>query len=128
SIDLGQELGPLLVRGKIDRIDRVGGGALVIDYKTGSTPIKPDELLAGRNFQMMMYLLAAQNLVAGDETLPDGVQAGAFWHIGSGKIIGTLELDDFGHEALAQGRGHLARFVAQARRGDFAAEAPPVLN
>ena len=119
SIDLGPELGPLRVRGKIDRIDRVGDRAIVIDYKTGGTRIGREELARGRNFQMMLYLLAAQDLVGGEAE----VRAGVFWHIGGRTIVGALELDDQGMEAVAAGREHLARYLGLARRGDFATEA-----
>ena len=123
SIDLGPELGRLRVRGKIDRIDRVGDRAIVIDYKTGGTRIGRDELVRGRNFQMMLYLLAAQELVGGETDAPLNVQAGVFWHIGGRQIIGALELDDQGMEAVAAGREHLARYLGLARAGDFATEA-----
>src|SRR5690606_15404367 len=92
TIDLGPDVGPLLVRGKIDRIARVGDAALVIDYKTGGARIGPEELRRGRNFQMMLYLLAAQALVEGDPAVPRGVQAGVFWHIGGRSVVGSLQL------------------------------------
>jgi ATP-dependent helicase/nuclease subunit B len=123
SIDLGPELGPLRLRGKIDRIDRVGDRAIVIDYKTGGTRIGRDDLLKGRNFQMMLYLLAAQQVVGAQVD----VQAGVFWHIGGRTILGALELNDEGREALAAGYEHLARYLGLARRGDFTTE-PAVLE
>src|SRR5690606_20747021 len=99
AIDLGPGVGPLLVRGKIDRIDRVGDAAVVIDYKTGSTKIGVEELQRGRNFQMMLYLLAAHDLVTGDPSVPRGVHGGVFWSIAKRSVVGSLLLDDAGREA-----------------------------
>lgn len=123
TLDLSGDAGPMRVRGKIDRIDRVGDSAVVIDYKTGSTKIGREELLAGRNFQMMLYLLAAETLLARDPDGPATVAGGAFWHIGSRELIGTLELDDAGREAMSAGMEHLARYLLLARGGDFTTEA-----
>jgi ATP-dependent helicase/nuclease subunit B len=123
ELDLGEDLGTLRVRGKIDRIDRVGDSAVIIDYKTGGTQISRAELERGRNFQMMLYMLAAQRLMGDDPTIAGGIRAGVFWHIGGRKIVGALELDDAGQEALDAGYAHLARYLGLARSGDFASEA-----
>ncbi|MFO7321784.1 MAG: PD-(D/E)XK nuclease family protein [Chloroflexota bacterium] len=122
TLDLG-DAGPIRVRGRIDRIDRIGDSLVVIDYKTGATPIDKKELLSGRNFQMMLYVLAAERLLARDPGGPSWVAGGVFWHIGSRSFIGTLERDDAGLEAMSAAREHLARYLLAARGGDFTTEA-----
>ncbi|MFN8449419.1 MAG: PD-(D/E)XK nuclease family protein [Anaerolineae bacterium] len=119
-LDLGDEA--LRVRGSIDRIDQQGDRAIVVDYKTGSAPIPKSETERGRNFQMMIYLLAAQALIDA-ETSPDHpreVAGGIFWRIG-GESLGDLAGDDA--DIIAAGRDHLRRYLALARSGDFAAHA-----
>ncbi|HAU39236.1 MAG TPA: hypothetical protein DCX07_16175, partial [Phycisphaerales bacterium] len=62
SVDLPS--GPILLRGKIDRVDRLpdSGATLVVDYKTGRLPTNAD-LDAGRNLQMPLYAAAAEKLL-----------------------------------------------------------------
>ncbi|MCC6801548.1 MAG: PD-(D/E)XK nuclease family protein [Anaerolineae bacterium] len=119
-IDLGGE--SVRVRGSIDRIDRQGDRAIVVDYKTGSAPIPKSETEQGRNFQMMIYLLAAAQLIDG-ETSPDAprdVAGGVFLRIG-GDSLGDLMATDA--EIIEAGRVHVSRYLALARSGDFAAHA-----
>lgn len=120
EIDLGD--GSIRVRGSIDRIDRQGERAVVVDYKTGSTPINKSEIEAGRNFQMMIYLLAAQSLIMHDdaEATPSEVAGGLFWRIGGGSL-GELSAED--SETIDEGKEHLSRYLALARSGDFATHA-----
>lgn len=120
EIDLGND--SLRVRGSIDRIDRQGERAVVVDYKTGSTPINKSEIEVGRNFQMMIYLLAAQALIMHDdaEVSPDEVAGGLFWRIGGGSL-GELNTDD--SETIEVGKEHLSRYLTLARSGDFATHA-----
>jgi ATP-dependent helicase/nuclease subunit B len=58
--------GTVRVKGKIDRVDRVGfedeTGLLVVDYKTGRLP-KFAESLDGRNAQMPLYVVAAREIL-----------------------------------------------------------------
>jgi DNA helicase-2/ATP-dependent DNA helicase PcrA len=50
-------IGDVLVRGRMDRIDGVEGGAHIVDYKTG----KPkDDKVAVQSLQLGIYALAAQ--------------------------------------------------------------------
>jgi ATP-dependent helicase/DNAse subunit B len=113
-LDLGDER--LRVTGVIDRIDMIDGRALILDYKTGSTPIPSDEIARGRNYQMMIYLLAAQ------EMLPE-VAGGAFWHIGARKMSGELRADEDGTAIIADGIAHVRAQLARGRAGDFSTEA-----
>lgn len=105
------------VRGFIDRIDVQGDAVIVADYKSGATKIPTDEIMRGRNFQMMLYLLAARHILdmRGDT---HQVAGGLFWHLSSREASGQLTPDD---EAMGEGQKHLARYLAQARTGDFSA-------
>jgi ATP-dependent helicase/DNAse subunit B len=123
ALELGGET--LKVQGYIDRMDRQGNRVIITDYKTGSAPIQVSEMEQGRNFQMMLYLLAAQQLLAEDSSpgAPTEVAGGLFWHIGTRKASGEILLDDAGAEAVNLAREHLIRYLALGRRGDFAARA-----
>lgn len=122
SLDFDGQPERLRVAGFIDRLDRAGDGVIVIDYKTGAAPIPTKEMLEGRNFQMLVYLLAAQQLLD-DLPGPDAprrVLGGLFWHIRSRKSSGELRLaDDASGAALAEASAHLGRYISAARRGDF---------
>jgi ATP-dependent helicase/DNAse subunit B len=115
------------LRGKIDRVDLSGDGstALVIDYKTSESSIpKPNAYERGRNFQMMIYLLAARQL------LPQKAIVGAFISIGTQKSKNVTWLDALPAETAKGtaldpqiGRKQLAENIRQAQSGDFTAEA-----
>lgn len=111
----------LYVQGKIDRIDLVQDGLVIMDYKSGTTAIKVEEMREGRNFQMMVYLHAAEQILAaeyGDQRPP--LLGGLFWHIRNRKTTGDMRLDDQdGDEALEQARAHLGQAIAAGRQGDF---------
>lgn len=113
----------LRIRGKIDRIDRVGDRLFILDYKSGGTRIPTSEIERGRNFQMMIYLLAAEALGAGSAAPP--VAGGAFLHLSDRKTSGELTPDD---PAIDEGRRHLARYLERGRAGDFSAEPNKVEN
>jgi ATP-dependent helicase/DNAse subunit B len=120
SIDLDGE--PLRLRGSIDRIDRQGDRVVLVDYKSGGTRFDKSEIERGRNFQMLIYLFAAQAVIDSD-TAPDAprsVAGGLFWQIGR-DALGDLRADD--SEVIAAGREHLSRDLGLARSGDFAAHA-----
>jgi ATP-dependent helicase/DNAse subunit B len=126
QIDLGGG-DSLRVRGSIDRIDRQDDRVIVVDYKTGSKRFPKEETARGRNFQMMVYLLAAQAVVAGD-TAPDApsqVAGGLFWQIG-GESLGVFT--DADAEVIDAGREHLSRYLSRARSGDFATHANQLEN
>lgn len=129
SVDLGD--GEMIrVRGTIDRIDRVGDRLYVIDYKTGSTMLKTDDMAAGRNYQMVVYLLAAEQLRS-HYKWPSEVAGGFFWHIRNRETSGSIELGGeqarqhpVVHEALQQLRGQLRA----ARDGNFAVQPSKIEN
>ena len=51
------EVGPHLVTGTIDRVDRVDGGIGIVDYKTSRTPARPEDV--ADDLQLRTYHLAA---------------------------------------------------------------------
>ena len=57
EIDFAIEVGPHLVRGRIDRIDRVGDGIALLDYKTGRSPATEEQ--AASSLQLAIYYIAA---------------------------------------------------------------------
>lgn len=76
--DEGEEI---KICGVIDRIDEREDGCVVIDYKTGRTPIHYNEALDGRNLQLPIYMMAAVRVVS-----PGARLAAAYYlHINSRK-------------------------------------------
>ncbi|MBC8098747.1 MAG: PD-(D/E)XK nuclease family protein [Armatimonadetes bacterium] len=119
-IELGDDAGRVRVNGSIDRIDRVGDALVVMDYKSGSTKFSTTEMREGRNFQMVVYLLAAESLLGASKARR--VAGGLFWHLGKGEVSGVLRADQDAGEIIAAAREHLARYVVQMRAGDFAVQ------
>jgi ATP-dependent helicase/nuclease subunit B len=119
-IDLNGQTDYLRVRGRIDRLDETSAGVIIIDYKSGSTAIPVDDMRSGRNYQMMVYLHAAEQILAAQygPNAPE-ILGGLFWHLRSRDASGALRLDEEGCAALAQAQVHLGDLVAAARRGDF---------
>jgi ATP-dependent helicase/DNAse subunit B len=124
SIPIDDVVGSLKVQGYIDRIDRQGVKVILIDYKTGSTTIKTEEMERGRNFQMMLYLLAAQRILSSDPDAdaPQAVAGGLFWHLRNQKTSGDITLDDRGLASIIQAQQHLSRHIQRGRAGDFAVQ------
>jgi ATP-dependent helicase/DNAse subunit B len=107
--------GPVRVRGVIDRMDRAGDRVAVIDYKTGATKHPVEDMRAGRDFQMVLYLLAAQEQVR-QESPGLQVAGGLFWHIANRTVSGEVLASD---ETLAEALAHLHEFILAARVGWF---------
>jgi ATP-dependent helicase/DNAse subunit B len=125
SLPVDDAIGSLKVTGYIDRIDRLGDDALVIDYKTGSTKIPLSEMQQGRNFQMMLYLLAGQYILEhhADPDAPHTVAGGVFWHLRNGAASGQILVNsDEGQEAIQQALTHLSRHIQEGRKGNFVVE------
>ncbi len=114
-VEIAGEAGALRLRGKIDRLDRVGDAVIVIDYKSGSGSFNVDDLRAARSVQMLVYLRAAQRLLA-ERGEAARVAGGAYWHIGSRAISGAVKAGD---EALDEAEARLHIHVAAARAGRF---------
>ncbi|MCC7447939.1 MAG: exodeoxyribonuclease V subunit gamma [Anaerolineae bacterium] len=111
DVTVDGEAGSLRVRGYIDRVDIADGQLVVIDYKSGSTEINHADMLEGRNVQMMLYILAAQQVI------PDHDVAGAtFWMLGDNKLNGTISADD---SRIAEARAALHQRIIKARQGIF---------
>ncbi|MDQ7027490.1 MAG: PD-(D/E)XK nuclease family protein [Anaerolineae bacterium] len=115
------------VRGAIDRIDRVGDKLIVIDYKTGTTKIESKEIAAGRNFQMMVYLLALEYIITQNKWHYE-VAGGAFWHIRNQEVSGLLQVDSAieDNEAIEAGMQHLSRYLDNMQQGYFAEQPPKI--
>jgi len=112
------------VTGYIDRIDRIGDRAIVVDYKTGSTPIPTSEMIEGRNFQMMLYLLAGQAILEkqfqANPDAPNQIAGGTFWHLNR-KVTGSINLDKPEDvDALEKAQTQLGEHLRQGRAGNFA--------
>ena len=112
----------LRLRGVIDRVDEIDGRMLVVDYKSGSSPISLDDLCEGVNVQMLVYLRAAAQLLAPSE--PDkGLAGGLFLHLrGNRGSSGWIPYDGKGEEAMRAAESRIAENIAAARRGDFRVE------
>jgi ATP-dependent helicase/DNAse subunit B len=131
ALRLTAESEPLRVTGYIDRIDRQGNRIILTDYKSGSTPIKTEEMQRGRNYQMMLYLLAAGAVLEQDDSpnRPNQLAGGYFWHISNQKVSGVFDWEnDLDQATLEDARQHLARQIDLARAGDFAAEPNKSVN
>lgn len=121
-IDLGPDVGTIRARGYIDRIDRAGETLLLADYKTGTTKIREQDMAEGRNFQMILYLAAAQALLEADTTpdAPREVAGGLFWHIRDSGESGALQIGEPKDErVISAALDHMARHISQARAGRF---------
>lgn len=109
----------LRLTGVIDRIDVQGRRAIVVDYKTGSTKIPLADMAGGRNFQMMLYLLAAAELLKDDPQV-EQVVGGVFWHLRNRQLSDPAKRgDDETEAAIHAAREYLGRYVARARSGYF---------
>lgn len=56
------KIGDAVLKGRIDRIDRIEGGVEIVDYKTG-TPKTAKSLVRGDKEQLWMYQLAARDIL-----------------------------------------------------------------
>ena len=123
EIELAADAPPLRIAGYIDRVDRVDGELVLIDYKSGTTPIKRQEMENGRDFQMLVYMLALRSLLerGGSGTK---VAGGLFWHVRNLETSGNFSADDEEDEAaLDLARQHIARNLDGGRKGWFPAHA-----
>ena len=113
------EGGSIKVRGIIDRVDWVDGKLVVVDYKTGSSKISTSQTEDGRNFQMMIYLLALEQKLKQGQHFD--IAGGFFWHIrnqtNSGKMTFTDTISD--DETVQTGQTHIANYLHKMRLGDF---------
>lgn len=122
-IVLEGDAGNIRARGYIDRIDRVGNKLIVVDYKSGTTMPKTEDMADGRNFQMMLYILAAQQII---EREHDGLEVGAgmFWSIRNRQSGGEIAVDA---SEIETARHTLHQHIISARAGEFPVQ-PSKLN
>ena len=110
------------MRGYIDRVDQDASGALrVIDYKTGSTPIRVNDLDEGVRLQLPLYALALR-----DAASLGAVTSGFYWHVGSAKPS-SLRLEKYpggAEAALDVAAGYALAHASRALAGDFAPRPP----
>jgi RecB family exonuclease/superfamily I DNA/RNA helicase len=109
--------GVALIQGRIDRIDRRADGSLaVVDYKSGGTPHPLADALEGRDLQLALYALAAEQALSGGADAP--VTRASFLHIGSGKASPALE-GPLLQQAQQAARARAGEVLADVRRADF---------
>lgn len=112
------EDGDVKLCGKIDRIDEREDGWVVIDYKLGRTPVHHRDALEGRNLQLPIYALAAENMTKGTP-----VTSAYYLHITSRKKGSELPKGD--DESLSvrgmisQSKEYIRNYVSRARHGRF---------
>ena len=118
-IGLGEGIEPLRATALIDRIDNVDGNLIVVDYKTGSTAISKRDIQDGREFQMVIYILALMNRFV-EFGADENVAGGIFWHLRNLKTSGALSTDEEDDKSLLEeAKAQIARNLAMARAGQF---------
>jgi len=73
-------IGDVRLNGKIDRIDIGDGVFNIIDYKTGSSTIRIQEILEGRSLQLPIYLQIAGKLLDEHDELTSFKPAAGLYH------------------------------------------------
>lgn len=115
-------IGHLKAGGFIDRVDRVGDQYIIIDYKSGATMPTRTDMENARNYQMILYLQAGQQLL---DQLGDGgrVMGGYFWSLHNRKFSGAVTVAE-ANEMIEQALQQLRVYIDEARKGRFP-EQPP---
>lgn len=116
--------GTIRLRGAVDRIDQVGEALIVIDYKSGSKAglPKPIDMSEGRNYQMLVYLFALEQLIR-QEQAPMAIGGGFFLSVRAQEWSGQFWLKH--GQTLTQcpeiesSLQHLDRALVQMRQGFF---------
>lgn len=109
--------GKVLFAGRIDRVDRAGSDARIIDYKSGGVP-QPKEIAAGVSLQLAIYALALE------EYIMDGAQCREAWFLQVGRdkrteALGRTKKTDEWPERQQLVRDAVAECVASMRSGLF---------
>lgn len=108
----------LRLGGLIDRVDRHGDALYIIDYKSsrsGGDTYRRAAVTKGRNVQLLIYLLAAEDRYKSPVT-------GHFWHLGDAKLSDSLARDEDGEPAIEAGLRHIDRYLEAAQRADFTSQ------
>jgi CRISPR/Cas system-associated exonuclease Cas4 (RecB family) len=120
EVELEVAGGRLRMRGRVDRLDDLGGGRLrVVDYKTGRArgyhPAVPYD--GGRRLQHLLYALAVERLRPGERV------ESAEYHFpttrGENRVVG------YGRATLEAGHQILSVLLDMARQGRFLATTDP---
>lgn len=124
----------LAVRGRVDRVDAAADGRyLVYDYKWSKGGRRVDDLVAGFEFQIPLYLLAVRDLLLPEGNpvgaayygLSDGHRAVGLWREGAEACAGDLRghmqpLDDAAwQDRLAEATARALEFARSIRAGAF---------
>jgi superfamily I DNA/RNA helicase/RecB family exonuclease len=107
------------VRGRVDRLERDAEGRLVVvDLKTGKTPVSKDD--AQRHAQLAMYQLAIADGLVPDGTQPGG---GRLVYLGKPGAAGATERaqDALTPEACGEWRANVRQAAADSRGPEFTA-------
>lgn len=127
-LEIKTRLGPVRLRGFIDRVDVNHDGQIrIVDYKSGSSHLSMADLSRGRRLQLPLYALGARDALGLGEPAE-----GLYWAILAARR-GSLRLSRFSAEvdgaeltgpeaAYAVARSHLEDYVTGVRSGQF----PPV--
>lgn len=110
------------ISGAIDRIDMESPSdsttplVHLVDYKSGSTPMKPEDALTGTNIQLPLYALAVER------TLMPGAMVGtaSYLSVRQAKASGHFNFKGPAHmEMLQITKQHVSNFVHGASQGDY---------
>lgn len=95
--------GPLVARGRIDRIDEVNGRLILIDYKTGSVPTLDLETTQPTHPQLFFYAVAEGPLVAGIAYAALSAQGAGYkaWVSEEALLPGATPVPDWDQKAAA---------------------------
>jgi len=124
ALDLVLDGETILLKGKIDRVDRNGEGMLrVVDYKTSGN-YSNEDLENGERLQLPLYAMAVTRMSLGTPT--DGI----YWNIGDAKPM-SLSLGKFKSD-MGEGLqaaedvvlAHINRMVLEIRAGEFVPSRP----
>jgi ATP-dependent helicase/nuclease subunit B len=111
--------GPIRFSGRIDRIDRDGASARIIDYKSGSAP-SSGEIKQGLSLQLTLYAWVLDRVLFEDV----GCEEAWFISVGNKKSSrNALNLKGVDREELDQNANAA---IVRALRGIRAAQFPPV--
>jgi len=111
----------ILLHGLVDRVDVTPQGLLrIIDYKSGSSHLAPQDLINGRRLQLPIYALAAEQALQRGSAVE-----GFYWTLFQGKVS-PLKLSTFECElgtgpqaAFDLAEFHVKTIVGLIRQGAF---------
>jgi ATP-dependent helicase/nuclease subunit B len=122
------EIAGITLKGRADRIDRIGDGLAIVDYKTGNAP---SDRQVGEGFALQLGLLGAIAEEGGFEGITGKGEVFEYWSFkrdgdGFGKVaspVGTRKGKIAPGEFVDQIRGHFESHAARWLTGDEAFEA-----